>query len=141
VAGIGEREFDGRVVPVNFMDSGGGPSEGKVAEMFHLLMDKEIVDLIVTSRFGGISSCDVFIRGLIRALRDRRADGRRVVPVRGRMVGTDLPRARAFLEQARTETPEPLADLDIVVGNRAIMADVIRDALAFGFERRKGGAR
>lgn len=129
VANVGERHFGGAAVPVNFMDSGGGPSEEKVAEMFHLLMDKEIVDRIVTSRFGGISSCDVFIRGLVRCLRDRHRDGRRVVPVFGRMVGTDLPGARAFLERARVETPEPLAPLDMVVGNREIMADVIRRAL------------
>ncbi|MCD6115889.1 acetate--CoA ligase family protein, partial [bacterium] len=55
VANVGERFFNGKVVPVNFMDSGGGPSLDKVAEMFHLLMDYEIVDLIITSRFGGIS--------------------------------------------------------------------------------------
>jgi succinyl-CoA synthetase beta subunit len=135
-ANIGERFFDDRVVPVNFMDSGGGPPLMRVAEMFHLLMDKETVDLIVTSRFGGISSCDTFIRGLIRCLRDRHADGRRVLPVRGRMVGTDLPKARAYLDQAKLETPEPLRDLDIVVGNRKIMADVIKDAVGYAFERR-----
>jgi succinyl-CoA synthetase beta subunit len=137
VAGIGERFFGGRAVPVNFMDSGGGPPLPRVAEMFHLLMDKEIVDLIVTSRFGGISSCDVFIRGLIQCLRDRHARGDRIVPVRGRMVGTDLPSARANLERAQIETPEPLADLDIVVGNRHIMADVIKNALTFGLERKR----
>jgi succinyl-CoA synthetase beta subunit len=97
--------------------------------MFHLLMDKEIVDVVITSRFGGISSCDVFIRGLVACLRDRRKSGRRVLPVHGRMVGTDLPGARAFLEKACLETPEALADLDMEVGNRRIMADVIRDGL------------
>ncbi|MHC4860838.1 MAG: ATP-grasp domain-containing protein [Planctomycetota bacterium] len=135
-ANIGERFFGGRVVPVNFMDSGGGPTLERVAEMFHLLMDKEIVDLVVTSRFGGISSCDVFIRGLVECLRERHADGRRVLPVHGRMVGTDLPGARAFLEAARQETPEPLAQLEIVVGNQMIMADVIKAGVAVAFESR-----
>jgi len=135
-ANIGERFFDGRVVPVNFMDSGGGPPEDRVAEMFHLLMDKEAVDLVITSRFGGISSCDVFIRGLIRCLRDRHATGRRVVRVQGRMVGTDLPNARAFLERARAETPKPLEMLDIVIGNQKIMADVIKDGVAQAFRER-----
>jgi succinyl-CoA synthetase beta subunit len=135
-ANIGERFFDGRVVPVNFMDSGGGPTLERVAEMFHLLMDKETVDLVVTSRFGGISSCDVFIRGLIQCLRDRHSDGRRVLPVHGRMVGTDLPSARAFLEAAKQETPEELEGLEIVVGNRMIMADVIKEGLTRAFEVR-----
>ncbi len=138
VANVGERFFGGRAVPVNFMDSGGGPTLERVAEMFHLLMDKDIVDLIVTSRFGGISSCDVFIRGLVQCLRDRHAQGRRMLPVCGRMVGTDLPRARAFLEQAHAETPEPLRDLDITVGNQRIMFDVIREGLGKGFSAKAG---
>ncbi len=141
VANVGDRHFGGRAVPVNFMDSGGGPAQATVAEMFHLLMDKEIVDVVVTSRFGGISSCDVFIRGLVQCLRDRHARGARVVPVHGRMVGTDLPGARAFLERARTETPEALRRLTMEVGNRRIMAEVIRDALAAAFAERCADGR
>ncbi len=137
VANIGERFFDGKVVPVNFMDSGGGPRLNTVAEMFHLLMDKEVVDLIVTSRFGGISSCDVFIRGLIKCLRDRHAEGKRVLPVHGRMVGTDLPGAKAFLEAAKAETPEVLKDMVITVGNQKIMAEVIREGVAAAFAGRQ----
>ncbi len=47
-------------------------SRAAVAEMFALLMGHPLVDLIITSRFGGISSCDVFIRGLVTCLRQRR---------------------------------------------------------------------
>ena len=130
--------FDGKVVPVNFMDSGGGPPLDGVAEMFHLLMDKELVDIVVTSRFGGISSCDIFIRGLIQCLRDRHEKGQRMVPVYGRMVGTDLPSARSFLIKAKSETPEPLEGMEIVVGNQRIMADIIKEGVARGFEK-KGG--
>ena len=138
VANVGDRFYDGKVVPVNFMDSGGGPTLDRVAEMFHLLMDKPIVDVIITSRFGGISSCDVFIRGLIKCLRDRHEKGMRMLPVIGRMVGTDLPSAREYLEKAKAETPESLRDLDIIVGNQKIMADVIKDGLARAFEIRAG---
>ena len=138
VANIGDRFFDGKVVPVNFMDSGGGPTLDGVAEMFHLLMDKKNVDLIITSRFGGISSCDIFIRGAIKALRDRYAKGQRMLPIVGRMVGTDLPGAREFLEKAKVETPDALKDLDIVVGNQKIMADVIKDGIAYGFKVKAG---
>ena len=129
VATAGQRYFDGNVVPVNFMDSGGGPSQSKVAAMFELLMDYELVDIIITSRFGGISSCDVFVRGLIQCLRERKRTGQRVVPVIGRMVGTDLPSAREFLEKALRETPDELEELDLVVGNRMIMAEVIRKGI------------
>ncbi len=111
------------------MDSGGGPTLSTVAEMFHLLMDHPVPDFIITSRFGGISSCDIFIRGLIQALRDRFAAGKRMIPVYGRIVGTDLPNARVYLEKAKKETPEPLKNLHIVVGNQKIMADVIKDGI------------
>jgi len=134
VANIGNRFFDGKVVPVNFMDSGGGPSIDAVAEMFHLLMDKEIVDIIVTSRFGGISSCDIFIRGLVKCMRDRHQKGMRMLPVVGRMVGTDLPSAKEYYAKAKAETPDSLKDLDIVIGNQKIMADVIKDGIKKGFE-------
>ncbi|MGQ9477654.1 MAG: ATP-grasp domain-containing protein [Candidatus Bipolaricaulia bacterium] len=137
VANIGERFFDGRVVPVNFMDSGGGPTQEQMAEMFHLLMDDPRVDLIITSRFGGISSCDIFIRGLVFALRERYSQGKRVVPVYGRMVGTDLPSARAFLEKAKQETPEPLKEMEIIVGNQKIMAEVIKEGLSRAFQGRQ----
>lgn len=134
VVNVGKRYFDGKVVPINFMDSGGGPSLSKVADMFHLLMDHPATDLIITSRFGGISSCDVFIRGLIMSLRDRYIQKRRMIPVFGRMVGTDLAAAREYLDKAKRETPEPLKDLHIVVGNQKIMADVIRDGIEYGFK-------
>ncbi len=136
VANVGDRYFGGRVVPVNFMDSGGGPTVAMVSEMFDLLMDNGTVDLVITSRFGGISSCDVFIRGLVGCLRERRKAGRRVVPVVGRMVGTDLPSARDFLERARRETPEALRDMLITVGNQKIMAEVIREGIRFAFDRK-----
>ncbi|MCE7734978.1 MAG: hypothetical protein GPJ54_08885, partial [Candidatus Heimdallarchaeota archaeon] len=124
VVNVGKRFFDDKVVPINFMDSGGGPSLGTVAEMFHLLMDHPATDLIITSRFGGISSCDIFIQGLIMALRDRYLSKKEMKPVFGRMVGTDLAAAVAYLEKAKNETPLPLKDMHIVVGNQKIMADV-----------------
>jgi len=136
VGNIGDRFFGGRVVPVNFMDSGGGPTVAMVAEMFDLLFDCEPVDLVITSRFGGISSCDVFIRGLVGCLIERRRAGKRVVPVVGRMVGTDLPSAREFLERAKRETPAELEDMHITVGNRKIMAEVIREGIRYAFDRK-----
>jgi succinyl-CoA synthetase beta subunit len=134
VSTIGNRFFHDRVVPVNFMDSGGGPPQNRVAEMFHLLMDYPVVDLIVTSRFGGISSCDIFIRGMVQAVKERYESGKRMVPVFGRMVGTDLPSARAFLEKAKAESPEALQNVTIYVGNQRIMADVIREGIQKAFE-------
>jgi len=136
VATIGKRYFNDRVIPVNFMDSGGGPTQNRVAEMFHLLMDYPIVDLIVTSRFGGISSCDIFIRGMIQAVKERYESGKRMIPIFGRMVGTDLPSARTFLEKAKAENPDALKNVTVYVGNQRIMADVIREGIEKAFESR-----
>jgi succinyl-CoA synthetase beta subunit len=138
VVNIGTRFFNGKVVPINFMDSGGGPSLTEVMEMFNLLMDNEMVDVIITSRFGGISSCDIFIRGLVQCLRKRYEEGKRIVPIYGRMVGTDLPSAKKYLEEAKAETPEPLKNLNIVVGNQMIMADVIRNAISCMMNKKTG---
>lgn len=137
VVNIGNRFFDGKVVPINFMDSGGGPPQNRVAQMFHILMDYPLTDIIITSRFGGISSCDVFIRGLIQALRERYRDNQRLIPVYGRMVGTDLPSAKSYLEKAKAETPEALQMMEIVVGNEKIMADVIKEGIRRGIELKK----
>ena len=108
--------------------------------MFHLLMDYPLTDIIITSRFGGISSCDVFIRGLIQALRDRFENNKRLIPVYGRMVGTDLPSAKNYLEKAKKESPEALSQMEIVVGNEMIMADIIREGIKKGFEIKQEGA-
>jgi len=97
-------------------------------------MDYPITDVIITSRFGGISSCDVFIRGLVQALRDRYQNKQRIIPIYGRMVGTDLPSAKSFLEKAIIETPKALKLMEIVVGNEKIMADVIKEGIKKGFE-------
>jgi succinyl-CoA synthetase beta subunit len=134
---IGKRYFNGKVVPVNFMDSGGGPTLENVAEMFNLLMDYNAVDMIITSRFGGISSCDIFIRGLVKCMRDRFERGLRIKPVFGRMVGTDLPGARTFLEKAHKETPAALRYLKIAVGNRYIFAEVMRKGIIYGFKLKR----
>lgn len=131
---IGEKHFSGNVIPVNFMDSGGGPSSNKISEMFNILMDNELVDIIATSRFGGISSCDIYIRGLIQCLKDRHAKGLRIIPIYGRMVGTDLPEAKTFLDNAIIETPDIMKNVKIHVGNIKIMADIIKDCIAKGFE-------
>ncbi|MFC2091357.1 ATP-grasp domain-containing protein [Elusimicrobiota bacterium] len=138
VVNIGNHYFKGKAVPVNFMDSGGGPSINKVIEMFNILMDHEMVDIIITSRFGGISSCDVFIRALVVCLRQRYERNLVLKPVFGRMVGTDLPGARAFLEKALKDTPDALKGLKMIAGNREIFARVMRRAIKEGFELKKG---
>ncbi len=60
-----------------------------------------------------------------------------VFPVYGRMVGTDLPGAIAFLKRAREETPQALEDAEIVGGNQIIMAEVIKEAIKRSLEKKR----
>ncbi|OLS23489.1 MAG: Succinyl-CoA ligase [ADP-forming] subunit beta [Candidatus Heimdallarchaeota archaeon LC_3] len=137
VVNVSKKYFPNQtIIPINFMDSGGGPTLQKVAEMFHLLMDG-ISDIIITSRFGGISSCDIFIQGLILSIKERYSLKKRVIPVYGRMVGTDLPSAIVFYEKAKQESPKALKNLHIIVGNQKIMADIIKDGLEYGLNQKK----
>jgi succinyl-CoA synthetase beta subunit len=138
VINIGNKYFPNtKIVPINFMDSGGGPTLQRVAEMFHMLMDHPLPDIIITSRFGGISSCDIFIRGLILTIKERSSLNKRLIPVYGRMVGTDLPSASVFLEKSKQESSEVLKDLNITVGNQKIMADIIKDGLEYGLRQKE----
>jgi hypothetical protein len=75
------------------------------------------------------------------ALRDRYLAKKEMKPVFGRMVGTDLAAAVAYLEKAKNETPLPLKDMHIIVGNQKIMADVIKDAIDYGFKVKLNGGR
>jgi succinyl-CoA synthetase beta subunit len=138
VINIGNKQFpDNKITPINFMDSGGGPTIQRVSEMFHILMDHPLPDIIITSRFGGISSCDIFIRGLILTIKERFSLNKRLIPVYGRMVGTDLPSASVFLEKSKQESPEVLKDLNITVGNQKIMAEIIKDGLEYGLRQKE----
>ncbi|MDD4051532.1 MAG: acetate--CoA ligase family protein, partial [candidate division Zixibacteria bacterium] len=58
--------FGGR--PANFMDSGGGPSPERIARMLILLDENPNVKAIFGARFGGISRCDDFARGVVKFL-------------------------------------------------------------------------
>jgi succinyl-CoA synthetase beta subunit len=58
--------FGGR--PANFMDSGGGPTPERLAAMLKLLDDNPNVRAIFGARFGGVSRCDDFARGVVMFL-------------------------------------------------------------------------
>jgi hypothetical protein len=60
---------------------------------------------------------------------ERHEKGLRMIPIYGRMVGTDLPSARTFLEKEKHGHADALKDVHIVIGNQRIMADVIREGI------------
>jgi succinyl-CoA synthetase beta subunit len=55
--------------PANFMDSGGGPTPERLAQMLILLDENPNVKAIFGARFGGISRCDDFAKGVVMFLK------------------------------------------------------------------------
>lgn len=56
--------------PANFMDSGGGPTPERLAKMLRLLDENPNVKAIFGARFGGVSRCDDFAKGVIIFLKE-----------------------------------------------------------------------
>jgi len=54
--------------PANFLDVGGGTTQGKVAEAFKLVSSDQSVRSIFVNIFGGIVRCDLIAQGIIDAL-------------------------------------------------------------------------
>lgn len=94
------RYFGGE--PANFMDSGGGPSPERIAKMLILLDENPRVKAIFGARFGGISRCDDFARGVIKFLREHGL----TKPMVMRMTGNMWQEGVKIFEEARKESPE-----------------------------------
>jgi succinyl-CoA synthetase beta subunit len=71
--------------PANFMDSGGGPSPERIANMLVLLDENPNVKAIFGARFGGISRCDDFAKGVIMFLKEHGLSKPMVMRMTGNM--------------------------------------------------------
>lgn len=94
--------------PANFMDSGGGPTPERIAKMLVLLDENPKVKAIFGARFGGISRCDDFAKGVVQFLREHGLTKPMVV----RMTGNKWEEGVKIFEQARTETPQIFKKLE-----------------------------
>jgi len=56
--------------PANFLDVGGGTTQGKVAEAFKLVSSDESVQSIFVNIFGGIVRCDLIAQGILDAQKE-----------------------------------------------------------------------
>lgn len=88
--------------PANFMDSGGGPSPERIAKMLILLDENPQVDVIFGARFGGISRCDDFAKGVVIFLKEHGLSKPMVL----RMTGNMWQEGVRIFDQARKENPE-----------------------------------
>ena len=95
--------------PANFMDSGGGPTPERLAKMLILLDENPQVKAIFGARFGGISRCDDFAKGVVMFLKEHGLSKPMVL----RMTGNMWEEGVRIFEQAKRENPEIFKNIEI----------------------------
>jgi succinyl-CoA synthetase beta subunit len=95
--------------PANFMDSGGGPTPERLAQMLVLLDENPNVKVIFGARFGGISRCDDFAKGVIMFLTEHGLSK----PMVMRMTGNMWQEGVRLFEEAQKEHPELFDQVEI----------------------------
>ncbi|MEW5924367.1 MAG: ATP-grasp domain-containing protein [Candidatus Zixiibacteriota bacterium] len=88
--------------PANFMDSGGGPTPERLAKMLVLLDENPNVKAIFGARFGGISRCDDFAKGVIMFLKEHGLSK----PMVCRMTGNMWQEGVRLFDEAKKESPK-----------------------------------
>jgi succinyl-CoA synthetase beta subunit len=95
--------------PANFMDSGGGPSPERIAKMLVLLDENPNVKAIFGARFGGISRCDDFAKGVVMFLKEHGLSK----PMVMRMTGNMWQEGVRIFEEAKQADPELFKNVEI----------------------------
>ncbi len=95
--------------PANFMDSGGGPTPERMAKMLNLLVDNPNVVAIFGARFGGISRCDDFAKGVMIFLEEKGTKK----PIIMRMTGNKWKEGMEILENAKKDRPELFKKIEV----------------------------
>ncbi|MGB8658397.1 MAG: ATP-grasp domain-containing protein [Candidatus Zixiibacteriota bacterium] len=95
--------------PANFMDSGGGPTPERLSRMLILLDENPKAKAIFGARFGGISRCDDFAKGVVMFLREHGLSKPMVL----RMTGNMWEEGVRIFQQAKKESPEIFAKIEI----------------------------
>lgn len=94
--------------PANFMDSGGGPTPERLAKMLVLLDENPNVRAIFGARFGGISRCDDFAKGVVMFLKEHGLSKPMVV----RMTGNMWQEGVRIFEDAKKENPDNFKNIE-----------------------------
>jgi len=82
--------------PANFLDVGGGVTEGQVYQAFKLLTSDSQVKAILVNVFGGIVNCATIANGIVNAAKSIKM----TIPVVVRLEGTNVEAARKILEES-----------------------------------------
>jgi len=111
--------------PANFMDSGGGPTPERIARMLMLLNENPRVRAIFGARFGGVSRCDDFAKGLIIFLSEHEL----TKPMALRMTGNMWEEGLRLLTEAREKNPQFFANIELY-GIETPIEEVCKRAVA-----------
>lgn len=95
--------------PANFMDSGGGPSPERLAKMLILLDENPNVKAIFGARFGGISRCDDFAKGVVMFLKEHGLSKPMVL----RMTGNVWQEGVRIFKEEKESNPEIFKNIEI----------------------------
>ena len=82
--------------PANFLDVGGGATEGQVTEAFKILIADKNVQAILVNIFGGIMKCDVIAQGIVNAAKSVKL----AVPLVVRLEGTNVEKGKQILKES-----------------------------------------
>ncbi|HEX9917389.1 MAG TPA: succinate-CoA ligase subunit beta [candidate division Zixibacteria bacterium] len=95
--------------PANFMDSGGGPAPERLAKMLTLLDENPKVKVIFAARFGGISRCDDFAKGVVKFLKEHGLSK----PMVMRMTGNMWQEGVGIFQEAKKRSPKLFEKIEI----------------------------
>jgi succinyl-CoA synthetase beta subunit len=82
--------------PANFLDCGGGVTEGQVLQAFKILTSDKQVKAILVNVFGGIVDCATISNGIVNAAKEIKLS----VPLVARLEGTNVDAARKILNES-----------------------------------------
>ena len=115
--------------PANFMVSGGGPTPERLAQMLTLLDENPQVKAIFGARFGGISRCDDFAKGVVMFLKEHGLSKPMVL----RMTGNMWKQGLEIFDKAEKENPELFKNIEIH-GIETPIEEIAKRAVELGKE-------
>jgi succinyl-CoA synthetase beta subunit len=119
--------------PANFLDVGGGATDGQVSTALHVIASDVNVKAILVNIFGGIMKCDVIALGILNAVKILNLK----IPIVLRLQGTNVKEAKALIEGSGLRVIAA-DDLEVAANKAVQVAKIVAMAkhaqLAVSFE-------
>jgi succinyl-CoA synthetase beta subunit len=109
--------------PANFLDVGGGATQGQISEALKILNEDKQVTAILVNIFGGIARCDMIALGLISAVTEISLS----TPLVVRLQGTNVDKAKEILEKSGIRVI-PADNLDDAAEKAVRVAKIVQEA-------------